>query len=59
MHLSIRNNTTATTASATAAAAELEGAAELAEQQNALTLTLEGRLENLSAEKQMLENQDR
>ena len=34
-----------------------EGAAELAEQQNALVLTLEGRLESLSAERQLLAKQ--
>jgi hypothetical protein len=37
--------------------AELESAAELAERQNALTITLEGRLEALSAEKAFLQNQ--
>jgi hypothetical protein len=36
---------------------ELEGAAELAERQNALTLTLEGRLDALSSERQLLQQQ--
>lgn len=35
---------------------ELEGAAQLAEQQNALVLTLESRLENVGADKQLIDS---
>ena len=41
----------------TALAAELESAAELAERQGALAITLEGRLESLSKERALLANQ--